>query len=374
MKTYNLVACFTLVLILVACEKSSDEVSEENKTSIEANYTVFVKNDDLINVVIVESVEEQMTVKNMVDSFGDIPSSSKKFKTSKDISFYFTSNCEANLKWLNLENMTTKSITVFSDLDPCSIEVTATAHIDSSAFIAYERELLGKDKQFLVRINSLTEPSENFSEIILDKKPLELVVSTNRLFVLTLNEYVSNEYHLSVIDLNDNTILSELDLGYDASRLFKNNSGQILVSYPKLHTTIDPISLDETYTTYGENTEPGFITTEDFYSDTVGRFYFQKKVPTAIINEVPAVYDFESNSTVVYLFENFLTETELTVKYNIEANTAISYDEANNYILIGYKKKGQSNEGGILRITPAPDFKFIDNINLTGVPQTIFAN
>ena len=72
------------------------------------------------------------------------------------------------------------------------------------------------------------------------------------------------------------------------------------------------------------------------------------------------------------VIENFLTETELDIKYNIAETTAIAYDNKNNYVLIGYKKNGSADEGGILRITPSPDFKLIDNLDLEGVPQTIF--
>ena len=55
------------------------------------------------------------------------------------------------------------------------------------------------------------------------------------------------------------------------------------------------------------------------------------------------------------------------MKYSIAQTTSIAYDEKNNYVLIGYQKKGQVDKGGILRITPAPDFKLIDNIDLEGV-------
>ncbi len=102
--------------------------------------------------------------------------------------------------------------------------------------------------------------------------------------------------------------------------------------------------------------------------------FFQKTITAASIETVPAIYDFEKNNTVVYLYENFLTEAELNVQYNIGMTTSIGYDEKNDFVLIGYQKKGQQNKGGILRISPSPDFKIIDNIDLEGVPQTIFVN
>jgi len=201
-----------------------------------------------------------------------------------------------------------------------------------------------------------------------------LITSSNRLFVLTLNEFVTDEYHLSVLDLNTNQQIVEVNLGYSALKLFKNNSEQVLISYPELHTTLGQISLDKTYTIYSENTAPDFITTKDSFLDSSGKMYFQKAMLNTEIAMVSAIYDFQTNNTVVYLFENFLTESDINVKYRIATTTSIGYDEQNNYMLIGYQKKGEVNKGGILRITPAPDFKIIDNIDLDGVPQTIFVN
>ncbi|SIQ60465.1 hypothetical protein [Maribacter ulvicola] len=373
MKTYKYVVCFVLALSFFACEKSSEQVEEEEVASIvQVDYTVFLQNNSQLNGVVVESDNEGFAVKSTLGSFNDIPSNAITYRTETGISYYATTNCQATLQWYKEENSTSESVTLFEDTSACDINVLAMAHSNEIVAVAYERELLGKDKQSVVRINSLMSTVNSPTEISLDKKPVDMVISTNRLFVLTLNEFITDEFHLSAIDLNTNEVLMELDLGLDAQRLFTNTNGDVIVSYPELHTILDPITLDKSYTTYGKNTEPGFITTTDYYMDNSGKFYFQKNVPTAKIEEVPAIYDFEKNNTVVYLFENFLTETELNMKYNIANTSAIAYDEKNNFVLIGYEKNGQADKGGILRITPAPEFKLIDNIDLDGVPKTIF--
>ncbi|WP_324026908.1 hypothetical protein QSV08_04350 [Maribacter sp. BPC-D8] len=372
MNTYKYVACFVLAFSFFACEKSSEQVDEEIVANVQVDYTVFLQNNNQLNGVVVASANDEFAVKSTVSSFSNIPSNALKYRTTNDIGYYSTTNCQATFQWFNAEDSSSESVSLFSDIDACSINVLAMAYSNELAAIAYERELLGKDKQFVVRLNLLNDATVNPVEISLDKKPIDIVVSSNRLFVLTLNEFVSDEFHLSVIDLDDNEVLMELDLGLDAQRLFTNNAGKVIISYPELHTTLDPFTLEKSYTTYGENTEPGFVTTKDFFLDSAGKFYFQKNIPSAEIEEVPAIYDFEKNSTVVYLFENFLTETELNMKYSIAQTTSIAYDEKNNYVLIGYQKKGQVDKGGILRITPAPDFKLIDNIDLEGVPKTIF--
>jgi hypothetical protein len=374
MKTYTIVAYFIMALSFVACEKSSIVSSEEITIETPANYAVFLSSSNKLNAVVLGTSDDELIVKNSVASFTEIPSEYVKFRDSDKISFYYTSNCEANLQLYNAGNNTVNSFQVFQDLDPCAIEVTAITHTAELIFIAYERELLGKDMQNVIRIVSLNNTTENHIDITLDKKPVDLITSSNRLFVLTLNEFVTDKYHLSVIDLNTNEQIIELDLGYNALKLFKNNSEQVIISYTELHTTLNPISLEKTYTTYGDNTAPDFITTKDSFLDSSGKMYFQKAIPDSVIDMVPAIYDFQTNNTVVYLFENFLTESDINVKYKIASTTSIGYDELNNYMLIGYQKKDEENKGGILRITPAPNFKIIDNIDLEGVPQSIFVN
>ncbi len=374
MKTYNIVAYFIMALSFVACEKSAEDSPEEIAAEVPTNYTVFLSSSNKLNAVNLDTSDDELVIKNSVASFLEIPTEYVKFRNSDEISFYYTSNCEANIALYNATKNTANSIQVFQDLDPCSIEVTAINHTADLIFIAFERELLGKDKQNVVRIISLSANTDNYIDITLDKKPVDLITSSNRLFVLTLNEFVTDENHLSVFDIHTNQQIIELDLGYNAMKLFKNSSEQIIISYPELHTTLNPVSLDKTYTTYGDNTAPDFITTKDSFLDSSGKMYFQKAMPNSEIDMVPAIYNFQTNNTVVYLFENFLTESDMNVKYKIASTTSIGYDEQNNYMLIGYKKKDEVNKGGILRITPAPDFNIIDNIDLDGVPQAIFVN
>ncbi|MEO9479839.1 MAG: hypothetical protein ABJO28_00835 [Maribacter dokdonensis] len=373
MKTYNFVACFVLALSFVACDKSTNEQQEETSTNIAVDYTVFLKTNDNVNAVIVRDNEGNLATESEVVSLGNIPTSAIKIKSVNGLGYFYTANCEAALQWYNSENQTSGSVQLFNDLNACDVSVASVTYNEDNVFAAYEVDLAGKDKHYVVRVSSLDNPSA-YSEVTIDNKPVDIVESSGKLFVLTLNEFVSNEYHLSVIDLNTLDVMVNVDLGYDALRLFKNDSGEIIVSYPELHTTIDPMTLDKVYTTYGEDTAPGFISTQDYHIGNDGKFYFQKYMSDAAIKEVPATYDFNRNGTVVYLFENFLSDSELNVKYNIAGTTAIAYDDKNNYMLIGYQKRGANNEGGILRITPSPDFKLIDNIDVSGIPQTIFIN
>ncbi|APQ19130.1 hypothetical protein BTR34_18175 [Maribacter hydrothermalis] len=364
--------CFVLAFSFVSCDKSSSASSEIEETGIPVNYTVFLSKNNQLSALELSALNGELTVNGELSTFANIPSTYKKFRTSNDISFYYTSNCKGYIQWYNVISNEAMLLEMFNDIEPCAIQITSIAHTDKYVMISYEMDLPGKDSQKVVRIYSKNETSEPYIELILDKKPIDLISSANRLFVLTLNEFVTDEFHLSVFDLSTNEELIELDLGVNAKKLFKNGLEQIIISYPEFHTIIDPVSLDKTYTTYGENSEPNFTTTKDSFLDITGKMYFQKAILDAEIDMVPAIYDFQTNNTVVYLFENFLSESEINVKYNIGSTSAIAHDDNNKYMLIGYQKKNQAGKGGVLRVSTAPELKIIDNINLDGVPQTIF--
>lgn len=374
MKTYPIVALLLMGLSFVACEKSNDATSEEFPPGTTANYTVFLKGNNRLYTQLLRATADGLALKEEASAFVTGPSESLKFSAAGEISFYTTTNCDATVQVYNAITDKTRILEVFKDLNVCTIEVTAIAHTSEYVLLSYIRELEGKERQFTLRYIPLASDGQPFLDIPLDKKPIELMPSSSRLFVLTQNEFVTDEFHLSVFDMTSKERLIELDLGYNAKKLFKNNAGDLIISYPELHTLLNASTLDKKYTMYGDNTEPGFISTKDSFMDSYGRLYFQKTIPTARVETVPASYDFEKNNTVVYLYENFLTETELTVKYNIAATTTIGYDEQNDVVLIGYQKNGPQGKGGILRISPAPDFKLLDNIDLEAVPQSIFVN
>ena len=89
---------------------------------------------------------------------------------------------------------------------------------------------------------------------------------------------------------------------------------------------------------------------------------------------IPAVYDFETNTAFLYYYENFLSEQEQLVEFEIGDTSMVSYDAKNNLILIGYQKSGDPGKGGLLRVRPIPNPAFIDNIDLNGVPFQMYTN
>ena len=177
------------------------------------------------------------------------------------------------------------------------------------------------------------------------------------------------------INIESGTITNELNLGDDVLKISKDGMGNILVSYPNLHSLIDGNTMILGITTnYLLGKEPKFgYAKSEFYGDHA-LYYPMESGSKSSYPNIAAVYDFKENMSVLYIYENFLSLEQRNLKYEIEDTTMVSYDAKNNLILIGYKKKGDSGKGGLMRIKPIPDPKFLDNVDLDGIPMELFSN
>ena len=141
-----------------------------------------------------------------------------------------------------------------------------------------------------------------------------------------------------------------------------------------MHTTYNSTTLDFNYTNYPDGKSPNFVGTTFKHFDLAGKMYYAASAgENSSYSHIPAIYDFENQLTVLYAFENFLTEAQRNVQFSIENTTAVNYDEKNNLLLVGYAKSDGSG-GGILRIKPAPEPTFIGNLDLSGIPYVIRTN
>ena len=59
-------------------------------------------------------------------------------------------------------------------------------------------------------------------------------------------------------------------------------------------------------------------------------------------------------------------------EYEIANTTMVGFDDSNGLLLVGYSKSTGAGKGGLLRIKVAPEPELIDNIDLEGVPYTIY--
>lgn len=112
-------------------------------------------------------------------------------------------------------------------------------------------------------------------------------------------------------------------------KLFKSDNGNIIVSYPELHNIVSSSNMAIVKTTrYEEGTEPGFWNSESSFRDVQGNLYYL--MPTNYSGtsypNIPAVYNFQTNTAILYYFENFLSDEEKLVEFIISITTMVSYD------------------------------------------------
>lgn len=236
-------------------------------------------------------------------------------------------------------------------------------------FLSYALDHTLKEQAFFVRSFDLN--TNEYQDYKLNTKPVKLVASETRLFVFTWDENTTEKYALTVLNYEENTELLKIDMGLDVGTMFKKTDDDIVISYPDSHTTLDFMSLNHSYTRYTAGREPNFFTAENTVFDLNENMYYVRNESSADQdNAIAAVHNFNENLTVLYFFENFLNVAQLQVEYDVKDATAVSFDSRNNLILIGYQKNKKTG-GGVIRITPAPDLKFVNNFDLSDVPFLI---
>lgn len=374
MKTYNSIYVL-LTLVIIGCSKSDDSiVNEEKPTSIDADYAVMLSSGTTLAPQLLNANGELLTL-NPEES--NLASKSIPQLTSLEGSEFFQyhkTGCSGKITRHDFTKDETAEIDVFDDLDDCMLTAVALLTSDAKICIAYEREIDEKTSTFGVRIIDRKSADLDFVDVPLNKKPLDLAIANDRLFIMTLDVELSEENYLSVLDFSSNSLIHEMNLGFRARRVFNTSQDTIIISYDELHTTLDSASLSFVFTNYAEGTEPKFTANAFDCFDGDGKLYYPKAADAvSTYPEIPAVYDFTKNLVTLYAYENFLTEEKRDFEFEIETTTTVNYDEKNDLILIGYKKVGKQ-EGGLLRIKPSPEPAFVDHIDLEGVPYVLFVN
>ncbi len=374
MKTYK-IAYLLLALVVVGCNKSDDSSGQGGgNKSIDADYTLLMSNGSTLNAQFLNANAEVVTLNPAQSNFVEKALPQLTYSRGAGfLQYHKTGNCGGEITKHDFSNDVSTELEMFADLSDCDLTATTIAESSNSIFIGYEVEKSSMANDYLVRVIDLNTTDNSFVDVTLDKKPVDLEIANNRLFILTLDEAVTGENSLSVMDLNTNTLIIEMGLGYDAQRIFRNIHDDIIISYSELHTTLNSSTMDFVYTQYSSGTEPQFVSSNSNHFDPEGKLYYPMSPGSnSIYPVIPAVYDFSQNLVILYAYENFLTEAKRDFEFEIETTTTVSYDEKNNLMLIGYKKTGGSNKGGLLRIKPAPEPAFVDNLDLDGIPYGIF--
>lgn len=341
---------------------------------IKADYTLLLQKEGTLKSILLNADSEAITVNPADSPFPDVTFPELTYTDGHLLGLYQKKTpCEGRIMIYDFKEDQSGEMEIFTDLGDCSLSANAIARSADTFFVAYQLEITSKETAYFVRILDLDSDESEFTDIELDKKPVQMLVTNNRLFILTLDEEITDEYALSVMDMNTNLLIHEMDLGFDVRRIFKTPEMDVIVSYDELHTTLDSASMSFEYTQYNEDTAPNFMESDFEYFDASGKMYYEMlSGSNSMYPFIPAVYDFDENLAILYAFENFLTQEQRDFEFEIERTSMVSYDEENGLILIGYKKSSDDGKGGLLRIKPIPDPEFIDNLDLEGVPFQIF--
>lgn len=372
MKTYT-IFYMLLALVIIGCNKSDEGEGGGGKNkSVDASYALLLKNGSLLSTQLLNAGADVITLNPAQSALVEKQMPQLTYtKGTNFLQYHKSGDCSGEITKHDFSDDTSTVIQVFADLGDCDLTATTIAESNNSIFIGYEFEKASMPNDYFVRVIQMG--TNEFADVTLDKKPVGLAIANNRLFILTLDEKITDENSLSVMDLTSNTLIHEMGLGYDAQRIFENNQGNIVISYPELHTNLNSSTLAFDYTQYADGTEPKFVTSNSTHFDLEGKLYYPVSPGSnSIYPVIPAVYDFSQNLTILYAYENFLTETKRNFEFEIETTTMVGFDHKNNLILIGYKKTSGSNKGGLLRIKPAPEPAFVDNLDVDGIPYAIF--
>ena len=373
MKTYTFFYMFLAYLVIIGCNKS-DNGPGLDEISANADYTLLLSSDGMLAAQPLNAAIDVLTVDSAESPFAEMVLPQLTFKEGSVLSLYHKlTDCSGKITKYDFGDHTSKNFEVFTDLGSCNLIAMAIAHSETMVYIAYTIEANFKDTKYFVRIFDTKISKPTFEDVALDKKPIQLVVADNKLFILTFDEGVTDENGLTVMDLDTKELIHEMNLGYNAKRIIKNIDGNLIIGYDELHTLLNSSTMDVQYVSYEAGKEPKFTDSKIDHLDGAGKLYYQRP-NEGEIPHIPAVYDFPLNMTYLYIYENFLTEVQIGSEFEIGDTTMVGYDKVNNLILIGYKKYSDANKGGLLRVKPVPKPAFIDNIDLDGVPYDVFVN
>lgn len=374
MKSHKILCLILVCAIAFSCKKNDDGDSGNPNPGAEADYSLLVQTAIGFKAILLDADVDKLTLSTAASNFPLTSVPDLNYKDETVFSFYQKNgNCSATFLKYNFAHQTAKEMDLFSDLGTCNLTAYAVAHDTDIGYVAYALDN-GSQIDFYVRAFNLNGTVDDFTDINLTKRPIHMSFTNNRLFVLTIDDQFTNENSLTVIDAATNGILIEMNLGYDAQKLLRNTDNNMIVSYDELHSLLNSETLSPEYVQYQAGLEPLFVTSSvNNFGDGDKMYYERLSGIHSAYPVIPAAYDFSSNLNTLYPFEGYLTEQERDFEYEIETTTMVGYDKKNGYMLIGYKKTGQANAGGILRVRTGANPAVIDNIDIDGIPFNIIA-
>lgn len=374
MKTYVMYYAL-LAFVVFGCSSTPSEVSEipleEEESFYNADYVLLKTNNEQLSVQLLNATETTMNLNSAESTFESVLLPEITFRKGTTFAYYSRLNeCSGQVTIHDFKNDSANTYAIFGDLVECILNTTSIAIKDGILYVSYVIEETSKINKYFVRAIDLSVAEANYVDIELDEKPLQMDYTNGRLFVLTIDLDITNENSLSVIDMESQTIIHEIGLGYDVERIFADTHQNMIIAYQELHTVLNSTTMGVQYIRYESGKEPLFYGSGYHSFDGAGRLFYIR--PASEFAGIPAIYDFANNLVLLYYYENYLTASQLEIEFNIGETTMVAYDDVNNVMLIGYQKKDDGNKGGLLRIQLEPEPEFLDNLNIDGIPHQIF--
>ncbi|WP_394748594.1 hypothetical protein [Spongiimicrobium salis] len=373
MKTYTAFSGI-LALLFISCTSTIEEQDENVDLPIdqgtEVNYTIVLENDAIFSSEVFHA--DRIEIKQgETNPFAAMGAAQFTYQDVFSMSFYRKNeDCSHEIARYDFDTGQSQTRGMLSDRDACNLTVSAIAHANDMAYMGYAlMDQNGAETSFFVRKQGFLEST--FVDISLDGNPLSMLFSKNRLFVFSINENTT-DHVLMVVDLMNDSIEARINLGQGAKQQFLNREGNVIVAYDDLHLVINAETLNtDSQERYKEDVAPNFANTGSAFFDEDDNLYFQRPSGTGV-PLIPAFYNFNTNTTVLYFYENFLSSEQLETRFKIGTTTVVAYDSKNDLILIGYTKSDNASKGGLLRIAPSREIAFLDNTDFDGVPYHIY--
>ncbi len=363
-----------VAFVIISCSKTGEvTIAEENETPFNADYALLLTNNGILSSQLINTTESGSDLNPKQSTFTNVQLPEISFRKGPVFGFYQKlTDCSGQITLHNFREDSSQTFDVFSDLGECSLTATSLAFEGDKLYVSYMIEETSKINRYFVRTMDMGTDEVGFTDMELDKKPLQMVFTNNRLFVLTFDMEITDENALSVIDGSTQFLIGEIGLGYDVEHIFVDTDGNLIISYRELHTVLNSSTMAVEYVSYEDGKEPKFHASNFNSFDDQGKLYYKMPTDGGIHQHIPAIYDFANNLAVLYYYENILTGSQIEFEFKIGDTTMVSYDGENNILLVGYQKIDDGNKGGLLRIQLKPELEFLDNLDLEGVPYQIF--
>jgi hypothetical protein len=365
-------AILLMGLILLSCSKpGSGPIENPEDPGVDSKYSVLLSNDGAINSAGFTANAVEISTDGVQSQVAQTGTEMLYYRKGNTFSFLNpVPGCNASIQYWDEGGISLYLDQVFPEDDNCERKIIAFSHSEQAFYIAYSIPGTGmKEVLYYIRALQFEDGDAVFDDIAIQKEPLQLLSSGNRVFVLTFDTQLGNNT-LQVLNAATGTEEMTSDLGTGVVKVISTTEGNILVSYPTRHLILEAYSLEVlSRVSYLDGKEPNFANSESYYFDPAGALYYA--MPTdpsdSFAAHIPAVYDFSKYTAYLYFFENFLSEDRLEA-YDIGDTRAVAYDHNNGILLIGYEKANAAGTGGLVRIKPDPEPEFIDQTDLEGEP------